>query len=862
MPASSANRISQLVSYLHKCGYASDLLREDYVYADAKGTYSIPLAAFADQSFDARSACLAIADASNLGESALAPAAASYRGFGAPLVFLLHDSRLLLWKLSRDGAVLKERILKSEWAAFFGRHKDDFSPARIYRAKNLGRLDTEQQLEFVDAGLMPVLEEEMGKELARLMEQVLNTLRSQAFTPAQLKLPQNQKWLFKAAFWLLAAKLLHDKGVRNFRQLSLQDVSMVLSRVKRHYGAEIPLEVHSPTQELALHAAAAKLKDFSSLANLTVEALGNVYEQVLVTPDLRKALGIHATPQYLVDYIVWQLWPWIKDIPEAQRVILEPTCGHAPFLTSAMRLLRELYSGDPDQRHDYLQQRLVGLEKDSFAREIARLSLTLADIPNPNGWKLIEEDVYANDTLSAVARNATILLSNPPFEDFTPGEQAAYRAAGISLRSFNKATEVLWRTLPHMPANSVFGVILPQGFLHAKESAALRQHLLHQFELREICCLPENVFVFARHKSVVLLGKKLTAEAAKSHGDNETRVVRVEKHKLQSFTANYSAPYEVVPQSRFAENACFDLRLPPLHAVWQYCESAYETLAAVADGGKGLEYKGKNLPAGAKTISNTCFKGAVRGFAKFPRKLNLVDLPAPVWMNLDPKVIRRPQWGTETGVPQVLMNYARTSQGPWRLKALLDREGHSVTSNFLVLRPTNPSWNLQTLWAVCNSPLANAYVFCNSMERHNLSGTIRNMPLPPITGSSLSTLKALVENYFALYPSDGVLQADVNKAEARQRMLAIDAEVMRLYDLPPEFEKQVLEFFSGWKRPGVDFDFRTYYPPGSNPYIPLHVLISPEYKASTAAFAAEWVEKNRSPEVCKAFENAVKAFKE
>jgi hypothetical protein len=31
---------------------------------------------------------------------------------------------------------------------------------------------------------------------------------------------------------------------------------------------------------------------------------------------------------------------------------------------------------------------LSGLENEEFSREIARLSLMLADYPNPNGWQL------------------------------------------------------------------------------------------------------------------------------------------------------------------------------------------------------------------------------------------------------------------------------------------------------------------------------------------------------------------------------------------------------------------------------------------------------------------------------------------
>ena len=63
----------------------------------------------------------------------------------------------------------------------------------------------------------------------------------------------------------------------------------------------------------------------------------------------------------------------------------------AVFLVSAMRLLTELLPDDkaiPSRRGPYLRSRLHGTDIDPFALELARLSLTLTDIPNPNGWDL------------------------------------------------------------------------------------------------------------------------------------------------------------------------------------------------------------------------------------------------------------------------------------------------------------------------------------------------------------------------------------------------------------------------------------------------------------------------------------------
>ena len=111
-------------------------------------------------------------------------------------------------------------------------------------------------------------------------------------------------------------------------------------------------------------------------------------------------------------------------MPADDRRIFEPACGHAAFLISAMRLLTELLPPDwHESRREYLRRRLRGLEIDSFALEIARLSLTLADVPNPNGWTLTEGDMFSGTEMEEEVRRAMIVVGNPPFENFDKSER-------------------------------------------------------------------------------------------------------------------------------------------------------------------------------------------------------------------------------------------------------------------------------------------------------------------------------------------------------------------------------------------------------------------------------------------------------
>lgn len=853
--------IREVGKNLRRCGYTDSLLERDYVYDKTAGR-RVSLAGFANSVRDSRTSCvcvLACRDPEGVKEEYVN----SYRDLGAPLVFVAWSGNVEWWAIERGGARHIETIEAENIEAFFERKSGDLAPDRIWRAKNLGRVDTSQQLTFVDIGLMPLLEEEMGERLGGLMRRVIGFLK-EAYTVGQLEQAKNQQWLFRAAFWVLCAKILRDKAVPEFAGLKLNNIDAVLRAVKIHYGAEEDVEVGTKKQRAALEKAAEEVDRFASLATLTTEAFAYMYENVLVDKKLRSALGIHATPSYLVDYIVWQLWPWIEEIPQDKRVVLEPACGHAPFLTGAMRLLRELFEGDEGAFHKYAKKNLIGTERDSFAREMARLSLTMADVPNPNGWKILDGDIYAGDTLSKQAKSVTILLCNPPFENFKPHEQEVYKKSEDELNCFNKAAEMLWRTLPYMPGGSVFGVILPRAFLHSnkKNLAPLRREILSGFELSQICELPENVFTFARHRSVLLFGRKVTPKEAHRLRSNRVLCRKVESSELSKFIEKYEGRDEQILQGKLSMNANVDLRVRYLEDVWTFCERAYPVLSSVVDGGQGFSFKGKGLPMGTKTAEKKRFPDGVLGYAAVNENLQLHELPDEYWMNLSHSVIQRPRWGIEANKPQIIVNYARVGSGPWRMKALIDEKGRPVTSAFLVFRIHDSEWSLHDVWAILNSPLANAYVYCNSMERHNLKGTVTSIPLPSVGRAGLNQVRDLVETYFALRRKFPLEIGRETSDEAKQLLLLIDAEVMRLYDLPPKMEKRVLDLFQGVQRKGVDFDFTGYYPEGYESAIPLHEYLSEEYKRSTFANVNKWVEENRSSDVIRAFEIAVDAFQD
>lgn len=802
--------------YLLNCGYRPALIRSDFAFGDGQ---TAGLVAFAYPPADARSACVAVLDGcEDSRETVLA-----CQGLGTPVVFVCERESLHWWSQSATGPRPIQRIAAPDVPRFFQKHGADFRPDRVYRAKTWARFDKEFQLSFVDRGLMPLIEGQIGRALQDLIERNVAALKSNLRWKSIDS--QQGQWLLQTVFGLVSAKILRDKNVPTFHGLELVDVDDVFTRLAQHYNvASVP--ILDQRQRDALAETAQEIRRFSHLGMATTESLAYVYENALISKEIRTELGIHSTPPYLVDYIVGKLGRWIERMAVDERQVFEPACGHAGFLVAAMRLLTELLPPDratPANRRNYLRKRVHGCEIDPFALDIARLSLTLADIPNPNGWDLVSGDMFLGDLLERQSRKATILLANPPFEKFDQKELDGYRKAGIEPRYLNKTAEMLGRTLPQLPAGAVFGIVAPESLLHNKNSQNIREILLRDFEISEICSFPDKVFTFSDVESAVILGRRRTA--AKERRPS-TSFRRVRERDIERFRLDYHCTVRRdVDQSRFSAARHLDLRVPELEDVWEWCrQQGCSKLGMVADVGLGLIYLGRDLPPGARTYSADRFPGAVRGFVHFDCEY-LHETPTAYWLNLSDDVLLRSRAGTTTGIPQVLLNYARVSRGPWRLKALIDREGHAVSSNFIVIRPTASAWPLEFLWAVMNSPIANGFAYCHLGKRHNIVNTIREIPVPQAASDAIAQIERAARAYLAAVTSldgpDGQIAPDTT----RDLLFRVDAEVLRLYHLPPFLERELLDLFAGWPRVGVPFPLDRFFPPHFKDRLPLHDLI-------------------------------------
>ncbi len=198
------------------------------------------------------------------------------------------------------------------------------------------------------------------------------------------------------------------------------------------------------------------------------------------------------------------------------------------------------------------------------------------------------------------------------------------------------------------------------------------------------------------------------------------------------------------------------------------------------------------------------------------------EAPSAGWLNFGPKTYRARGGGAKPGVPQVILNYAGPRE-TWRFTPVVDRVGIATSSRFLVMRAKpRAKHTLRTLWAVMLSPIANAFAYSWSGKRQTLPREWLAMPLPVPTEEQAEEIEHAAGAYLKLARQTSefmVLAPD--ETAIRRALLDLDAAVLRLYDLPPALERELLSIFDGVDRPGVGCTFPG-YPPGwsSRPALP------------------------------------------
>jgi len=576
------------------------------------------------------------------------------------------------------------------------------------------------------------------------------------------------------------------------------------------------------------------LRTSFNFQNLSEEDLAFVYENTLVTEEARQVHGIHATPSVVAELVVKHL-PF-EDLPQDERFVLEPCAGHGVFLVAALRRLRDLLpaSWSAEERHVYLRRSLQAIERDTFAGEVCRLSLTLADYPNPDGWKIVESDIFRTETLEYALPNSRIVLCNPPFEDFNEQERNQY---GKRIQSVHKPYEILRRVLERPPA--MFGFVLPKSAIIGGRYNDLQRRIADHYTNIETVALPDRVFAFSDQETMLFMASRPDpAMDAKIY----TKTSWVRERDRTPFLETGYLP-DVLGRTDLRKailKAHKDLWNPPLWEVWEYL-SENPRLGEVAEIHRGIEWNVQVKLNKDALISGELKPGYKKGIDKISRKLEPFWAEDFVYLNMDEKYRRTNAHTLPWKKPKVMINGNALMRSPWRLVGFPDKTGLICFQNLIGIWLKH-NISIEVVAALINSPLANFAVYINEGKRRNRISTIERIPIPSLdridskkTGKLVNEYQRIRARYKAESPQELI------ESECIDRLLTIDSLVLKAYDLPPRLERKLLDFFNGYPRP-VPFPFPDYFPSEFKPCIPLHQYLEMDMKEASAKELSKKIE--------------------
>jgi hypothetical protein len=805
---------------LRAIGYRDDLLRSEYRFADVlehtSPTREITLAAFAQEPPSYRSACFGVVVLDQYSADTLR----QYRALGAPQLLVLSPASNAIhrWRLTATEPHLIEEIAPEYLRNAFQANQSEWSPDAILRAKSIGFTRGPVQLDFFDTGLLPTLEGVTHEKLDQLLRDVLAT--SKAVYAEHHEGEPDYQGLFRLIFRFIASKVLADRGYPGDDWLH-PDPQRVITAVDAFYFRQTPDEGLLQDQAVQ-HAAWDKIRDGFLFQNLSVEALAYVYENTLVSERSRRLYDTHATPPQIAEYVVQNL-PF-DDLPQNERRVFEPFAGHAPFLIAALGRLRTLLppTMNTEERHNYFVRMLSGMELDAFAREVARYSLILADYPNPDGWDIVQADVFISPRTDDYLQRAKIVLCNPPFSDLPERGTKSRSRAGAAKR----AVEALNRVLRHPPAQ--LGFVLPKSFVSGQEYRDARRRLANVYQEIDVVVLPDTVFKYSDVETVLLITHGVRTSSPHHH------VASVNKQDYAQFLLNSTPTWREELPVETADSAGYPIFWrTPLWRVWEELEGL-PRLGDVSEIHRGIEYRIPMRAHQEELISSEPKPGFTAGLVSVKEGFEPFFSSASAFLNVDPSVMLYEAYKLPWGEPKVIANAARLSRGAWTIAAAVDRQGLVCYQQFHGIWPTS-HLSLEVIAALINSPVANAFVGSLRTSRHNQVSAVKKIPIPILTAAQTRTVVELTQRYQSLRAQWRAQPERAEELEAvcGELLMKIDAEVLAAYDLPPRLEKQLLDTFAGHQRPGP-VRFTGYYPSGFQPTIPWRIFISQAFQSSGA----------------------------
>jgi type I restriction enzyme M protein len=212
-------------------------------------------------------------------------------------------------------------------------------------------------------------------------------------------------------------------------------------------------------------------------------AFGELYESIL--KDLQSAgkSGEFYTPRAITNFITDMINPKLGE------KILDPSCGTAGYLTSAIEHLKK-QANSIDERQS-IQENIIGWEYKPLPYLLATTNLILHDIELP---KIIFRDSLDQPLSNYKEKDRVdVILANPPFGGIVANNNE--KNFSQNFRTKESADLFLVLMIHLLKNGGRAGIVLPDGSLTGEGvKQRVRQKLLEECNLHTIIRLPNSVF--------------------------------------------------------------------------------------------------------------------------------------------------------------------------------------------------------------------------------------------------------------------------------------------------------------------------------------------------------------------------------
>ncbi len=789
-------------------GYSGEMISSDVRFvAKAGNPFFADLVAYSGSlRKDTDTAVISVKGTDNVDKIAYDKDVTPFLALATPIVILaeykkdrdLDGPRLLITGLNKDGDTSTRRIMPdniiplSKFEGYLRSHQEQFTPRRLERAKW-----ESEQLTLFD--VCPNL---IGEAYQIAIDELVNRFER----GVQYILEQNpdgyKRNIIQAAIALLGARILRDRRREHW------PTSSGVIHFLKHAKAFLPgyFEV-SPGIATKLDPLLSNyLNDTLDFSQVSIDIVGKFYESAFVTKEARDQWGIHYTPSLLAKTLLRRM-P-IEEIPPAKRILADPTCGSGSLLAAGYeRLAGASYLRLSDsERHQMLIKSLFGNDKDSFAAEIARMTLMLFHPPHKNNWKVTHLDAESNSFKSKwsnqIGTSPTIIVANPPFGE--KGGGTRHPGVKRARNQDDRSALILKQCLDILPDGGLLGIILTETILDQQLVKPLRDHILRNCQILEQWSIPIGWFQNVKRPAMAWIIRKKIPLLKTVHVLPLDDVPVIGRRVQLQGTINVdlqNPPDKLVPSTFIdiltniaQDSPCVSNFYAIRNGLQPIEESIKDKKTENAHPWSGVNIRG--------TSPFSDFSDGREGWlelknSNFPPRSQRSDLRKHLTQN----------------EPMLMLRANRNA--PWKYKwsavAMIDipkdiRKVVAPSQNFHVAfsKSSNVSDKknyIYALWAVMNHPIASLWFHEKSRVQKIPTMSFRNFPLPK-KWSSKEGVGSL-----AFYAKDLINKMRETKRESidiEKIVKAIDDAVFQMYEIANSERRRIEAWFDKDSRPGLE----------------------------------------------------------